>query len=678
MDAAVKYDLIRLQGGMDQVTPTLSLAPGIARRASNFECSITGGYSRIDGYERFDGHASPSAARYNKLSCNLTGAVSVGNTIVGQSSASTGVVVAKVGNTLIITRESNSFVSGEGITVSSAVVGSIQTVNGLEADGLLDATYKGLAADHYRASISVVPGTGPIRGVAFYLNAVFAWRNNASATAAELYKSSSLGWVKVNFGKELGFTTGSVTIADGVTVTGASSGATGVVSRVVIQTGTFAAGTATGRLILSSSSGTFTASEVLKVAGTSRALASGPATQITMLPNGNFNLITANFGGGPAAKKLYGCDGVNRAFEFDGTTFVPLVTGMASDTPNLIQFHKQYLFLTFGASLQFCAIGNPYSWSVVLGAGEIVMNDNITNLLVMPGNQATGALGIFTRTDTSILYGTSTATFQLVSFNIGTGGILGTAQNLDQAYVLDDRGVISLTATLNYGNFDAASLTMNLKPFMDIHRNLATCSMLQRTKGQYRVFFSDGYGLYVTVRNSQMLGSMPVVFPDPVLNCVEGHLDDGSPVLFFGSSSGYVFQLDRGTSFDGQTIAANMTLVFNATKSPRILKRYRKASIEMTGNSYATIAFGYDLGYRTNMLDQAVDASYSNDLRSAYWDSFTWDNFVFDGTDISPSEIEVTGTAENMAIRVSSTSAILPTFTVNSIIVHYSLRRGLR
>ena len=98
----------------------------------------------------------------------------------------------------------------------------------------------------------------------------------------------------------------------------------------------------------------------------------------------------------------------------------------------------------------------------------------------------------------------------------------------------------------------------------------------------------------------------------------------------------------------------------------------------MTGNSYATIAFGYDLGYRTNMLDQAVDASYSNDLRSAYWDSFTWDNFVFDGTDISPSEIEVTGTAENMAIRVSSTSAILPTFTVNSIIVHYSLRRGLR
>ena len=58
----VQYDLIRLSGGLDQVTPTLSLQPGVARRAANFECSINGGYTRIAGYERFDGRPSPSAA----------------------------------------------------------------------------------------------------------------------------------------------------------------------------------------------------------------------------------------------------------------------------------------------------------------------------------------------------------------------------------------------------------------------------------------------------------------------------------------------------------------------------------------------------------------------------------------------------------------------------------------
>ncbi len=53
----VQYDLIRLAGGLDQVTPTLTLPPGFARKAANFECNVSGGYTRIAGYERFDGRA---------------------------------------------------------------------------------------------------------------------------------------------------------------------------------------------------------------------------------------------------------------------------------------------------------------------------------------------------------------------------------------------------------------------------------------------------------------------------------------------------------------------------------------------------------------------------------------------------------------------------------------------
>lgn len=674
----VRYDLLRLQGGLDQVTPTLSLPPGAARRAANFECSITGGYTRIAGYERYDGHPSPSDARYNKLTCNLTGSVAVGNTITGLSSASTGVVLAIVGNVLIITRETNAFVSGEYFSISGTTVGSITQVNGLESDGKLDATYKGLAADNYRADISAVPGSGSVLGVTLYNNVIYAWRNNAGGSLAEMYKSTSSGWSKVVFGQELAFNSGLAQINDGDTIVGQSSGATAVVARVVLQTGTWAGSSAAGRLILSSSSGTFVANENLRVGGANKAQAGGAASAITMQPNGRFEMVIGNFGGGVANKKIYGCDGVNRGWEFDGTTFVPIATGMTTDTPNHVAFHKQHLFFAFGPSLQLSSLGYPYQWSVLLGAGELAMNDNITNLLVMPGNQTTGALGVYTRTDTSVLYGTDTSNFQLSPFNTGAGAIAYSAQNMDQAYVLDDRGVISLSATLNYGNFDSASLTMNIKPFLDVHRNNATASMLQRAKGQYRVFFSDGYGLYVTIRNSTLLGSMPVQFPNPVLCCVEDHQTDGTPAMFFGSSNGFVYQIEKGTSFDGQVIPANINLVFNSTKSPRVLKRYRKASVEMTGDSYAELAFGYDLSYRSQALDQALDVTYGNDLRSAYWDSMTWDNFVFDGADISPSEIEIVGTAENMSIRLSSVSAIIKPFTVNNIIVHYTLRRGLR
>jgi hypothetical protein len=674
----VNYDLIRLNGGLDQVTPTLSLPPGIARRAANFECSITGGYTRIAGYERFDGRPSPSAAVYNLLVCALTGTVAVGNTIVGLSSAATGVVIARTGNDVVITRETGTFLSTEGISVSSTNVGVITYVQGVSADGLLDVTYRNLAADSYRADITAVPGSGSVLGVGYYNGTLYAWRNNAGATASVMHKSTSSGWTAVTLGKTMSFDSGVLAIADGVTLTGQSSGATCVVARTVLEDGTYASSDAAGQLILSTVTGTFTVGENLRIGVTTYAHVLTAPVQITLAPSGRYDTVIANFGGGTTNYKMYGCDGKNNAFEFDGTTYVPIRTGMTVDTPNHICFHKQHLFLSFGASLQFSALGYPYQWTPLLGAGEIAMNAEITNLLILPGNQSSGALGVYTRQDTSVLYGTSSANFQLSAFNTGTGGYAYTAQNLDQSYVLDDRGVISMSTSLNFGNFVPASLTMNIRPFIEAHRALAVGSSVNRDKGQYRVFFSDGSALYLTITNANLLGSMPVQFAHTINCCVDGEAPSGGTVQFFGSGNGFVYQMDAGTSFDGGTIAANINLVYNSTKSPRVLKRYRKASVEITGDSYAEIQFGYDLGYRKESITQPVDLSYQNDLRSSYWDEMIWDNFVWDGSDVSPSEIEVTGTAENMAIRISSNSDLLQPFTVNSVIVHYTLRRGLR
>lgn len=674
----VKYDLINLSGGLDQVTPTLSLTPGFARRAANFECSINGGYTRIAGYERYDGHANPSDAVYNLLVCNLTGTVAVGDTVTGVTSSNTGKVIAVSGSNIVVTREPSVFTAGETIQVSSTNVGTITVVQGISVDGLTDATYKALAADEYRTSIAAVPGSGSVLGVAYFNNIVYAWRNNTGGTAANMYKSSSTGWVQVALGYEIKFDAGSVEVIDGQTINGLISGATAVVSRVVLQDGAWSAGTASGRFILSAVSGTFQNNEAIRVVTTNVALADGTSSAITLAPNGRYEVGIGNFGGGTINTKLYGCDGKNRGFEFNGTVFVPIVTGMATDVPTKMAVHKNHLFFAFDESLQFSSLGLPYQWTPLLGAGEIAMNGVITNLLALPGNQTTGALGVYTRNDTNILYGTSSADFQLSTFNSGTGGLPFTAQNMDQGYVLDDRGVMGLNTSLNFGNFEPAALTLRIRPFIQARRNLATASVLNREKGQYRLFFSDGNALYMTIAGTKLLGSMPVQFPNPATCCVEGETPDGNSTSFFGSTNGFVYRLDVGTSFDGAVIPANINLVYNSIKSPRVLKRFRKASVEMTGDSYAEIAFSYDIGYRSTELEQAAGRTYANDLRSSYWDEMTWDNFVWDGSDISPSEIEVLGTAENMAIQLSSVSAIIKPFTVNSIIVHYSMRRGIR
>lgn len=673
----VQYELIRLGGGLDQVTPTLSLPPGVARSSANFECSITGGYTRIPGYERFDGRASPSASTYTILTCNLSGTVSVGNTVVGASSGATGKVIARSGANVVITRQTGTFTNGENLTVSAVVVGSVTNNSGVSADGLTDATYRALAADEYRTSIAAVPGAGSILGVFYFQGRVYAWRNNVGSTAAALYKSSATGWTAVALGKELAFDTGSAEIFDGDTVNGQTSGATGVVARVVHESGTWTGNDATGRLILSSTTGTFQAGENIRIGGTVHAHAVGAQTQITMAPGGRFVTVQGNFGGANN-NRVYGADGVNRAFEFDGTTLVPIATGMALDKPNHVAFHKQHLFLAFGSSLQFSSIGDPYKWSPVLGAGELAMPEAITNLLPLPGDQTSGALAVHSRNTTSILYGTSSVDFQLATYNSGTGGISYTAQNLDQLYVLDDRGVMGLQASLNFGNFVTSALTMQIRPFIADRLSLATTSAVNREKGQYRLFFSDGNGLYITMLNGKQLGSMPVQFPNAVLVSCDGESSDGTSAIFFGSSNGFVYQLDKGSSFDGQPISANCNLVFNSIKSPRILKRYRRGSVEITGDSYSQLQFGYSLGYQSAQVPQPSDVTYENNLRPSDWDSFVWDNFVWDGQGLSPTEVEMSGTAENVSIRLSSVSSILLEFTINSIIVHYTFRRGLR
>ena len=674
----VKYNLIQLQGGLDLVTPTLSLPPGVARESVNFEVSITGGYSRIPGYERFDGRPNPSDANYNLLTVASSASLVVGNTITNLTSTATGVIIAISDTTIVYTKAVGSFLAADDVYVSAVLKTTVVSLGGtVAADSSLAAQYLALAADNYRADIGAVPGSGPIRGVVFQhaTNEVFAWRNNAGGSAMAIYKGTTSGWTLVPLGFEMAFDTGTNELLDGNTVTGQSSGAVGTIKRVVLSSGTWAAHTAAGYLVFASVTGTFSAGENLRIGATTYAHAVAAQTAITLSPDGRLDFVIENFG---LATRIYGADGVNKGFEFDGTVYVPIRTGMTTDTPDHVAVHKQHLFFSFRSSVQFSGIGAPYEWSPVVGAGEIALNNDVTAFLIQPGDQSTGAMAIYSDDNTYVLYGSSSANFALVSYNIGTGAKAFTCQNVNVSYSFDDRGVINMATTLNFGNFDSAALTLNLRPFIQQRRDIATASGVNREKGQYRVFFSDGYGLYVTLANGKYMGSMPVQFPNAVACMCEGQKPNGAETAFFGSTNGYVYRLDAGTSFDGAEIAASMTLVFNAIGSPRLLKRFRRGSLEITGTGYAEFAFNYDLAYSSTYIGQETQSTYASNLLASFWDAATWDAFVWDGRTLAPSEVEMKGTAENIAIRVASISAIYQPFTINSIILHYTPRRGIR
>lgn len=692
----VKYSVTRLgggvtsngasyPGGLDQTTPSLSLQPGALRAVVNFECSQSGGYSRIEGYERFDGRSSPSRATYTIVQvASFTNVPSVGQTLTQATSGATGKIIA-VNNVsgsyyCAVTQVTGAFDATHNVLVGATPIGTAITTT-VTISSLLNAQYLAAAADVYRALIGAVPGSGSILGIVAMVfsgvDYVYAFRANAGATAVDVYKSSGSGWTNVPFYKIVSFTLGNTaTPVEGETLT--QGGVTATVKRVMTQSGAWT-GTAAGQFVITTPGGGNFAAGAATLSGGATVTLSGIQTSISLLPGGKFVFDKGNFSGQLVTRKIYGADGVNKAFEFDGDVLAPITTGLTTDNPKFIAVHKSMLFVSKDSSLLHSAIGTPFKWLTVDGGGEIATGDEVTGLATITGNQTTATLGVSLRSNTAFLYGTDPTTFNFVVFNTGIGAIPYSFQNLSDSYMLDDLGVVTLRTSLNFGNFDPSTLTQNILPFITAARGKLTYTSVSKVKNQYRLFFNDGSGLWLTIVNQRYLGATVVQFPNSVTCVDQNDTSTSGMVSYFGSTNGYVYQLDMGTSFDGSNIDAYITLAWDAIRSPRILKRFRAASIEIQSNYYASISFGYQLGYGTTLIGQPTPVSYATNFSAApVWDAFTWDNFIWDGQTLIPTDVDMNGTAENVQVTLSSSTNYIAAYTINSVIYHYTPRRGMR
>ena len=184
----------------------------------------------------------------------------------------------------------------------------------------------------------------------------------------------------------------------------------------------------------------------------------------------------------------------------------------------------------------------------------------------------------------------------------------------------------------------------------------------------------------MTIVNGKFIGGAPIYFPNAVYCAAENEQANGTEASFFGAASGgYVYHLDKGSSFDGENIDAYITLAYDFAGSPRLLKQWRHASLEMQGTNYASVDFGYAFGYSSTEIDQPAPTSYASAFQAMPpWDTFVWDSFTWDGVTLAPTEVDIVGTAENIQATISSSTDYMMPFTINSIIYHYTPRRGLR
>ena len=679
----VETSYFPMGGGLDLLTPPISLTPGKCFDCQNYEPQISGGYRRINGYERYDGNVNtPTAAKYWILGITLTGTIAVGATITGGSSAATGRVLAVKSGTYVLGRVSGVFVQGENVLASAAIQG-ITTGSAIIGGASLpsdDADYKLLAANDRRADILAVPGSGKIRGVCVYNGILYAFRDDVLGAGSDMYKATAAGWAKITLGKEILFSTPTAEIKVGYTVTGGTSGAHGVAIAVLLRVGTWTVAGA-GSIVFATVTGTFQSGEALTVGGVSMATSSSLCTQISRLPGGTLDLVTGNFTGSTSTEMMFGSDGTNPAFSFDGTTYVPIHTGMAVDTPSHIYIHKFMMFLSFLGSVQFSALGNPYAWTVVLGAGEIATGDVITGFIPNAGDYVSGStLQILTRETLYTLYGASSGDFKLV-LSIGDIGFFPhTAQLIsNNAYGLTNRGIQAIITTLAFGDFDYASVSHLVQPLITAKRGMETCSTTSKTKNQYRLYFNDGTGLVVGLTGDKDNGIMLLNYGIPVRCIATATLTTGEEVCYFGSDDGYVYRDNVGTSFDGAVIESWIRPAFNNLKSPQIRKSFKRAVFEVATEGYSQVQVTYDMGYGNPDVSQSPsDGDIVMSGAGGYWDQFTWDQFTWDSPVYATPSISITGTEKNISFFFYSNRAQDMPHTVTGCSISYIFRRPER
>ena len=522
---------VLLRGGLNIVTPAIAVPPGMATAAMNYEPDVSG-YRRLVGYERFDGQPSPSAG------------------------SDTADIAAR------------------------------------------------------RALIAEVPGTGPVRGVHVYDGALYAFRDTVGGEG-RMWKSSASGWEEQTPDSYVvTFTTGTAQFEEGEVLVGGTSAATATIKRLVIRSGTFTGGDASGYLVVNNLTGTFQG-EI----GTSD---SGSATLTVfdgarLLAGGRYDGVVHNFYGASKRPRLYFANGVDTAKEWDGEVLAPILTGNDAgpldeisfllaangdflladngdflildgeyDRPVHIGQFRNHLFLSFDAgSIINSGIGEPLDYRAIVGAAEIAFGSEITGFLT----SASTAFVVFGQSRVKYITGNDSSDFLMLPISDRSGAVQWTAQMAgEQPMYLDEGGLRKLGTTSAFGDWRMGSVTQAVEPYFAAKKAAgaaAVATMTMRAKDQYYLFYDDGSGLVVYL-GRKAPEAMPFKLPVTPFCACSGELDVAEGERhFIGCEDGFVYEMNRGTSFDGASVEAYIRLHWNTLGAPSQDKRFHKATVDV-------------------------------------------------------------------------------------------------
>ena len=666
----VKTEYFAFEGGLDLETPPLRVKPGSLINCLNYEPDALGGYRRPAGYERFDGRARPSDATYELIACTMSSTPAAGTALT--IGAATMLFVKLVDGGILVTGLSGTVAGSTNIVAPGpTVVGATLSNPALsgQVTAAAEAQYLVDSADIYRALITVVPGSGSVLGVHIYEGDVYAFRNNAGGTACVMHKATVSGWAAVDLGEVVAFSNANTSVGEGDTLT--QGGVTSTVMRLFVETGTLASGTNTGRMFISGRMGGNYAAGAATSTGGGTLQLSGAQTAVTLPAGGKYQFDNYAFTGKADAMRMYGCNGVGPAFEFDGTTFATIDTKGTPNTPSYIKAHRNYLYLAQGSSVINSSVGTPHRFVASEGSVETPVGDVVNGFASLAGE----ALGIFTRNKSQALTGASSATWSLQVIRGDVGAIPYSVQTMSDTFMFDDRGILSISTSDQYGNFADATLSRKIQRIVNAAKDKIVASYVNRERGHYKVLLNDGATLTMGVDNKRITGF--TIGQLGIVPSCAGTGEDSAGVerIFVGAANGYVYEMGRGSTFDGDAIESYIKIFYINSRSPELRKRYRRLTLEMSATLYASIRFQADYSYGDPEIQSTTSEDISVSGSGGVWDFTNWDEFFWDGQDVIRPSLSLSGTGINASMTFYSNTKLDHGHVLAGAILHYTPRR---
>lgn len=415
---------------------------------------------------------------------------------------------------------------------------------------------------------------------------------------------------------------------------------------------------------------------------------------IAYAPGANFRFANHNFYAQASGERMYGVSGADYGFEFDGTLFTPMMSGVETDRPIFLAAHQDHMFLGYpGGSVIASSIGEPTVYEAVTGAAEFGTGAEITGMVSGYRN----TLFVMGANQTVSLTGTSAADWRMDVIDAESGALENTFQLFDEPTGYDDRGIRGVMATDVYGDFAVAAFSERIRPLLDYKRSSGakpTASMVVRQKSQYRLWFDDGDCIVmslVTSERGQVFRNFSVSRFDLDFNPAPGSRlyyvtracsvedADGRERLFAAmQADGYVYEMDRGVSFDGAEITAILQLPSNDLGRPANIKRFRKILVECKAEESAEIYVSSHYHDGTDYTPKPGTPSELG-LDAGFWDVSRWGRFAWGaGGTANLAEARLGGRGRNIAPIILSKSAESKPHTVTGVTVLFTLGKLLR